>query len=228
MARKVDKLRPYRVDFFNIEEMNEDDQALVRSIVTRAVTAKQASDDISKDCKGAIIVVRARRFYGKIATSKKPVFKDLDSLFTAKKVDQVFKQIDTFHRTEIDAQFEGIEEFYKNLDPLEPWPSGSVKPFCPYGYSKTNPGTAHECAIHQLSDYPPTSTAPEHGDTIALAVAAPTQEPRQTLSGKLDPWLIGNMKSPSVSSMPLALKIAMFGGVIGLALIIISAILHSH
>lgn len=56
MARKVDKLRPYRVDYFDIGEIQDS----LRSTVVRAVTGEEAKDQAGKQGR---IIVRAYRFY---------------------------------------------------------------------------------------------------------------------------------------------------------------------
>jgi hypothetical protein len=104
MARKQDKVRPYRVDWFDINEMIDNDKALVRSIITRAVTAEQARHDISGDTS-AIVTIRAYRFYKKLLRHRKDVYKAVEDLFTAKDAVKVMEQVEEYRKKKIDEQF---------------------------------------------------------------------------------------------------------------------------
>src|SRR5271166_2696872 len=146
MARKADKLRPYRVDYFDILEMKKD-RALVRSVVVRAVTAQEARDrvlhGIGEDAPptpGVLgrIIIRSHRYYKNAPT--KEVLKPVEDLFTVNKAVEVM---------------EVVEKFRKTL-------------LCPYGYTKEDEAkgamTAHTCAIHTNTNpyqepQPPCGTA---------------------------------------------------------------------
>src|SRR5271156_2561746 len=103
MARKENKLRPYRVDYFNIPEMKAD-RALVKSVVIRAVTAQQAKngvlwDDTTLSGNGAFvegrIIIRAYRYY-KNTPANKEVFKAVEDLFTTKKSIEVMEVVEKY------------------------------------------------------------------------------------------------------------------------------------
>jgi hypothetical protein len=98
--RKEQKLRPYRVDYFLHNEMLKD-KALVRSMVIRAVTAGQATDDLASILPlsaGELTIIRAYRFYKKL--SAEPVRKTyiaIDKLLSAKEAIAVMTAIENRH-----------------------------------------------------------------------------------------------------------------------------------
>ncbi len=107
-TRKEDKLRPYRVDYFDIEEMKENDLALVRSLVVRAVTADEAvyevlcEHEFSTDYPGlsshpypSLVIIRSYRYY-KNLVHKKDVYKPVEDLFTANKAVEVMEQVEAY------------------------------------------------------------------------------------------------------------------------------------
>jgi ribosomal protein L23 len=111
MARKEDKLRPYRVDYFDIEEMKFPDLALMRSAVVRAVTATEASHQVieAPEAQGRILI-RAYRFYKKLGAHKKDVYKAVEDLFSSNKAVKVMETVENYRatarrRAEIDAHF---------------------------------------------------------------------------------------------------------------------------
>lgn len=67
MARKVDKLRPYRVDYFNHQEVAHG-KALLRAEVARAVTAEAAKQQLAQPGR---TIIRAWRFYGPLPRAKR-------------------------------------------------------------------------------------------------------------------------------------------------------------
>src|SRR5271170_1995292 len=91
-TRKEDKLRPYRVDYFDISEMKENDLALVKSVVVRAVTAAEAiyHDDVAQQGR---IIIRCYRYYKTLGAHKKDVFKAVEDLFTANKAIKIMAAV---------------------------------------------------------------------------------------------------------------------------------------
>ena len=115
--RKEDKLRPYRIDYFDIDQMIDNDRALVRSAMARAVTASQAVEylltDTSTAPAGIIegrIIIRAYRYYKKLGQPKRNVYKAIEDLFTSNKAVKVMELVEAYRkRKEVDAQFEQAE-----------------------------------------------------------------------------------------------------------------------
>jgi hypothetical protein len=174
LARKENKLRPYRVDYFDIPEMQKD-RALVKSVVIRAVTAQQAKngvlwDDPTLSGNGAFtegrIIIRAYRFYKNTPASKE-VLKPVEDLFTVNKAIEVMEVVEKYRRLIIDEQFKAAAGNFpadpladvKVIDPgPNAWSGGLKIPIptpvlvCPYGYTKEDEErgsmTNHNCAIH--------------------------------------------------------------------------------
>ena len=95
MARKEDKLRPYRVDYFDIDEMRDYDQALVKSVLVRAVTADAAiANFVAYDNR---VFIRAYRFY-KNLTHKKDVYKAVEDLFSANKAVEIMERVEAYRQ----------------------------------------------------------------------------------------------------------------------------------
>jgi hypothetical protein len=96
MARKQDKLRPYRVDYFNIDEMKDNDLALVRSVVERAVTAATAATQVLTDNAALpIVLIRSYRYYKQI-TPRKDVYKAVEDLFSEKNALIVMGEVEKY------------------------------------------------------------------------------------------------------------------------------------
>jgi hypothetical protein len=96
MARKQDKLRPYRVDYFNIDEMKDNDMALVRSVTVRAVTSAEAATKVLDDNAALpIVLIRSYRYYKQI-THKKDVFKPVEDLFSEKNALIVMGEVEKY------------------------------------------------------------------------------------------------------------------------------------
>ena len=156
--RKEDKLRPYRVDYFDIEEMQLPDKALVQSVVVRAVTASDAIDEVANSAPPDLrIIVRAYRFYKKLGARKKDVYKAVEDLFTANKAVEVMNQIEAYRREAIDAQFRAVAGKMP-ADPLASDPTARrdaelSAAQCPFGYPSGPNGTAHNCKIHKVEDW---------------------------------------------------------------------------
>jgi hypothetical protein len=112
--RKEDKLRPYRVDYFDIDQMIDNDRALIRSQVVRAVTSAEAQaavQNVSGDSgftvvNPAVIVIRSYRYYKKLGQPKRNVYKAIEDLFTSNKAVKIMDEVEAYRkRKEIDAQF---------------------------------------------------------------------------------------------------------------------------
>lgn len=84
MARKVDKMRPYRVDYLDYTEVR-DGKAIVHSALIRAVTAADAKAAVESSQRE---IVRAYRFYRPLPNPKSR-FTAFEKLFSANKVQSV-------------------------------------------------------------------------------------------------------------------------------------------
>src|SRR5208282_5378686 len=98
-TRKENKLRPYRVDYFDVAEMIDNDKALVRSKVVRAVTAVQAQNMImAEEVWGHAVgrfIVKSYRFYKKLSEQpKKKVYKAIEDLYTSNKAVKIMELIE--------------------------------------------------------------------------------------------------------------------------------------
>lgn len=148
MARKADKLRPYRVDYFDIPEM-KGDRALVRSTIVRNVTAQGARDQVLYGIEAppvlasGRVIIRAYRYY-KNAPAKE-TFKAVEDLFTVNKAVEVMEVVEKFRAVLVA-------------------PVAAPVPVCPYGYTKEDEDngrmTAHNCAVHTNNS--PCGTAEIH------------------------------------------------------------------
>jgi hypothetical protein len=101
--RKENKLRPYRVDFFDIEEMKDYDLALVRSQVVRAATAGDAVYEVVEKPEfntteyPSLVLIRAYRFYKELVT-KKDVYTAVEDLFTPNKAVKIMEQVEAYRK----------------------------------------------------------------------------------------------------------------------------------
>lgn len=86
------KIRPYRVDYFDVPEM-QGDKALVRSVIVRCPTAKQAKEFVSADGR---FIIKAYRFYKKLGKPKKQVFLPIEKLFSGYKAVEVMEQVEAW------------------------------------------------------------------------------------------------------------------------------------
>jgi hypothetical protein len=128
MPRKENKLRPYRVDYFDLNEMNAADQALVQSTIVRAVTAFEAADLARTDngvWNEGRTVIRAHRYYKPLKYT--PTFKNLEDLFPPKWVPKVKASIEDmrklFESRRIDKQFAAMatdDDYRKLMQELNP------------------------------------------------------------------------------------------------------------
>ena len=94
-SRKVDKLRPYRIDYFIHDEMLQD-KALVHSIVVRAVTAAAAKTVITKYASAQdYTVIRVYRFYKKLSFEPKvKKYIPIDKLLPARRAIEIMTEIE--------------------------------------------------------------------------------------------------------------------------------------
>ena len=98
--RKVNKLRPYRVDYFLHDEMLLD-KALVRSVVVRAVTADGAKSKVGCSSVNTglpgdnFTVIRAYRFYKKLTAEPiRKTYIAIDKLLPVKRAIEVMTEIE--------------------------------------------------------------------------------------------------------------------------------------
>jgi len=109
------KLRPYRVDYFDIEEMKDNDLALVRSVIVRAVTSADAVYEVMEKPElnttdlPSFVLIRSYRFY-KNLVHKKDVYKAVEDLFTANKAVKIMEQVEAY-RAKRKARFMANEAY---------------------------------------------------------------------------------------------------------------------
>lgn len=99
MGPKSTKLRPYRVDYFDISEM-KGERAVLRSKLVRTPTAEEAKKQVSELGwpRGNRVIVRAHRFYKKLSKDKlAPVA--LETLYPDVRVSEVLEQIKSYRTT---------------------------------------------------------------------------------------------------------------------------------
>lgn len=92
MARKEDKHRPYRIDYFYIDQMSID-MALVRSVIIRDVTAKGAIANLVP--YDNLVIIRAYRYY-KNLVHKKDVYRAVEDLFPANKAIKIMERVEAY------------------------------------------------------------------------------------------------------------------------------------
>ena len=111
-TRKEDKLRPYRVDYFDVAEMQKD-RVLVRSKVVRAVDANiaklTAMETLNAD--GSVnlsipiphrYIIRAYRFYKKLSAEPiKKTYLPLDKLVSSKRAIEIMTDIEDIKKKPI-------------------------------------------------------------------------------------------------------------------------------
>lgn len=102
------KIRPYRVDYFDRQEMQKN-KVRVHSVVVRATSSRDASNQVHSYGRH---VVKAYRFYDKLPRESKK-YVALTQLFSAKKAKTILKTI------EIDQEYEA---FY-DAEPVPDTPS---------------------------------------------------------------------------------------------------------
>lgn len=143
MPRKEDKLRPYRVDYFDINEMQLPDKALVQSVIVRAVTSEEAAKQaIEVPAARGRVLIRSYRFYKKLGARKQDVYKPIEDLFTANKAVTVMATVEAYRsKTKDDVNARRSAE----LEAAQ----------CPFGYPSGPNGTAHNCAIHKVEEFAP-------------------------------------------------------------------------
>src|ERR1700677_4434893 len=94
--RQTDKLRPYRIDYFEHAEM-QGAKILIHSVVVRSTTSDEARKSVSD--AGGRTIIRAFRFYDKLGRDRKQYI-SLKKLFSKKRVAEIMKDIE---RQKIDA-----------------------------------------------------------------------------------------------------------------------------
>lgn len=273
MARKEDKYRPYRVDYFDASEIQDYDKALIRSVIVRAVTAIQAANMVRyNDPKGTgdgnfvdgRHIIRSYRFYKNIV-HKRDVFKAVEDLFTANKAVAVM---------------ESIEDYRARTTKAEPVPfdrSSSIFPFEAIVNSTlpqaekdrllagTGPDSpATQAVVADLKGMTEHDTHEQIMDTFVpdpgqpdiskfnLDAAAPVlhpedlpyTDPNHVCTDKCIDFVPMNDPMPGTptflppqpdyvslegNTLPLWLKLALFGGVGSVVLLIVLAVLcHGH
>lgn len=108
--RKEDKLRPYRVDYFLVDEMKDYDKALIHSTVVRAITSDGAASQMGGGTN--VVIIRAYRYYKKLGTRKQNVYKAVEDIFSPNKAVKVMEQVEA--RREVNAQFAPVDSTMDN------------------------------------------------------------------------------------------------------------------
>ena len=156
MARKQDKLRPYRVDYFNIDEMKDNDMALVRSVAVRAVTSAEAATKVLDDNSTLpIVLIRSYRFYKKI-TNNGTSYKAVEDLFNEKNALIVMEEVEKYRANLVPA----VPDVPVVPDHATPDPAFGVERATFY---KTNSGTQ----VQAVAAPAPTS-GPDSPATVAV------------------------------------------------------------
>jgi hypothetical protein len=226
MARKEEKQRPYRVDYFDIAEMKID-KVLVRSQVIRAVTAKDAADQVLYEGKTSMlatgrIIIRSTRFYKKLV--QKETYKAVEDMFTTNKAIQVMEVVEKWRALQSTPAPAPV------VDPV-PVPA----PICPYGYAKDDANiTAHNCAIHTNTNKEPVDVIQLPQRDVDLDTAAPIIYPAPTaVEESAYQEMIAHAEQatkplPNPSDKSFWFKLFAFGTMTVLAIIIVLAVLHCH
>jgi len=229
MPRKVDKMRPYRVDYFAHEEMLRD-RALVRSIVVRTVTAAEAKALVMKYASpDDYTVIRAYRFYKKLSPEPKvKKYIPIDKLLPAKKAIEVMTGIEN-RREPIIIRPEDLDAGH-----LQP-PHGVVftpKPFATTPWAAEQPVQPGQCTTPDgtfthadESATPPMSQqieAATAGNALdAVDVAAGVAKPREDFT-TIDTSPLPTEPKPTKRLAPLLIALA---GAAVIAVIVILAYL---
>jgi hypothetical protein len=162
---KPRKLRPYRVDYFDVSEMRLD-RVLVRSVVVRAVTANAASDQVryglgddapASPTLGGRVIIRSYRFYKKLV-HRKDVYKAVEDLFTADRAVEVMEGVEAYRLTP------GFP-FLSNKQ--EDYIAGSADYPCDHGNATNAPVSVCTHGDTTATPEPPT-TGPESPATKAV------------------------------------------------------------
>lgn len=233
MARKVEKLRPYRVDYFDILEMKKD-RALVRSAVVRAVTAQAARDQVlhgigedAPPTPGVLgrIIIRSYRYYKNV--SAKETFKPVEDLFTVNKAIEVMEVVEKFRAVLVTPAPTpvpcGTSEIAGANDYVDPdKPAGILEPARQIDLDAAAPiihpaPTAVEIPNYTFPDYPVVPTQPAVFDDHVL-----------TSTGEGSPtWNPPPANVPFPGPTPLWLKLIAFGSIAFIVVSIVLVILHS-
>ena len=207
MPRKEDKLRPYRVDYFDINEINAAEQVLVHSTTVRAVTAFEAAD-LARTENGVWnegrYVIRSFRYYKPLKYT--PVYKDLEDLFTKKWVVKVKASIEEtrklFESRRIDKQFAAMAtdtDYRKLMQDLNPAFDFDLKK------TTTNPEPT-DC--HCAFTFPVSSSAMElhmiaaHNQPNVGQIATAVEEAMQAIDPTPDHHVDLDASAPIVNPAP--------------------------
>lgn len=99
MAKKA---KQFRVDFFDVKEMQEGDLALIRSVLVSEPTKKAAKAVVQNDGYDAgkpnhgRFIFRCEEFAGKLGPRKKNVYKSIESLYGEKKALKIMTEVEAF------------------------------------------------------------------------------------------------------------------------------------
>jgi len=117
MAKKG-KLRPFRVDYFDVQEMTEGDLALVRSKIVRAVTKAGAKGELMLERQQepsaplqSRFIINCERFYRQLSDEpKKKVYKSVESLLGEKKALKVMDAVEAFRTATTGTPFTPVAD----------------------------------------------------------------------------------------------------------------------
>jgi len=232
--RKEDKLRPYRVDYFNIDEMEEIDQALVRSIVVRACTAAEAAGKVITDNETLpIVLIRSHRFYGKLGAHKKGVYKAVEDLFNAKQALIVMGEVEKYRASQALPAVGTVINLSVVPQPivLGARETGPTSPATVAVVADLNGMLTHDAHEQTMDTFVPNSVRSWEADgkrfpdpTNAQPVE-PLIEPDEAVGSQFRPPM-----SPTPSAIPsehpLWAKIVVFGGALLLVVKLVLFLLH--
>jgi len=234
--RKEDKLRPYRVDYFNIDEMKEVDQALVCSVVVRAVTAAEAAGKVLTDNETLpIILIRSHRFYGKLGAHKKGVYKAVEDLFNAKQALIVMGEVEKYRASQALPAVGAIINLSVVPQPivLGARETGPTSPATVAVVADLNGMLAHDAHEQTMDTFVPSSIpdgkrVPDVTNTLPVE---PLIEPDQAVGPAGRPrvphWAgCACAVCNKVEAYPLWAKITVFGGVLLLVVKLVMFLLH--
>jgi len=245
MARKEDKLRPYRVDYFDIEEMKDNDLALVKSVIVRAVTATEAIYHNSIAQEGRIII-RSARFY-KTLTHKKDIYKAVEDLFSANKAITIMEAVEAYRAKKAAPPVGTVINLSVTPQPVVMGApeSGPTSPATVAAVADLNGMLAHDAHEQTMDTFVPQLSSGV--TTPQLQAAVGTKEPFIVRTGDgtlgmLDPSGTNAAQSTlprvphwagcacavcnKVEAYPLWAKITVFGGVLLLVVKLVMFLLH--
>lgn len=154
--RKDDKQRPYRIDYFDINEMKDNDLALVRSTVVRAITSEEAMYQLLQDEAfwtkdvPSLITIRSYRFYKKLPP-KKDVYTAIEDLFTASKAVVIMEHVEAYRAK---PEPESVVEAPSQLEVL----SGPTSPATVAVIADLNGMISHDAHEQAMDTFVPNAT----------------------------------------------------------------------